>query len=526
MNENLIKTIIVDDDIEMLKGLTHYIPWESYGFTIVSTFENAASTIKYVRNNPVDLIISDISMPGISGLDMIKQLQQENFSFYSVILTCYEDFSYAKKAISLGTSEYIIKDTLTKKELITLLQNVKKIREETINKEKVLKRAKRLEFSNKRVMINDFYNKMIHCENPKTFKEKAEDLHLPFPVFEPSSIFIMSSILDYSQSKSTYHLDKEEEHTEAINTLFDDIFTKDRENSMFWINKTTQGIIFYGDTSNLKQTLRHYAKEVYEKLNISLAFTLAPAKKEIDTLQKAYEKALTLRDEFFIEGRASIVQIVKEKKELDVPSIVETYKKQFLSEGKTIDLTTIETLSNSLFLRLSSHRYQVQQIKEVVQHLYVEIASHYARNSIMNTFPLMNVNTINGLHLQFNNSLKDVYQSLAEQDGHRYRKEIQDAITYIQDHPQTIVSLELIAERENMVPNYFSRLFKKEVGCSFTDFNIGQRMEKANTLLETTDDSNEQIAEAIGIESVTYFYRIFKKWKGKTPGQVRRESRQ
>ena len=103
--------ILVEDDDQIRNGLSRFFPWEQLGFTMAACFENGLKALQYVRENAVDVILTDVRMPVMDGLEMLERMRMENMEAYVVILSAYRDFDYAQKAIELGVSNYIVKST-------------------------------------------------------------------------------------------------------------------------------------------------------------------------------------------------------------------------------------------------------------------------------------------------------------------------------------------------------------------------------------------------------------------------------
>jgi len=101
--------VIVDDEKELLEGLSQYFPWEKLGFWIAGAFSDARSALAWCKSNPVDVVLTDIRMPFLSGLDLIKELKALGVAPLFCIMSAYSDFAYAKQAIGLGVQEYLVK---------------------------------------------------------------------------------------------------------------------------------------------------------------------------------------------------------------------------------------------------------------------------------------------------------------------------------------------------------------------------------------------------------------------------------
>lgn len=120
----LYSLIIVDDESEIRKGLSRFFPWSEIGFEVTATFESGLEAKTYLEKNEVDVILTDIKMPGISGIDLAKLVSEQYPDTLIVFLSGYSDFSYAKKAIAFGVKHYILKPTVYQ-ELVDVFTKIK-----------------------------------------------------------------------------------------------------------------------------------------------------------------------------------------------------------------------------------------------------------------------------------------------------------------------------------------------------------------------------------------------------------------
>ena len=117
MKGNKIKTFIVDDEYLTRKGLILTLPWEKYGMEIVGEAENAAEALDFLKKNPVDLVFTDITMPGGNGLELIRAIREAYRKVYVVVITCHKDFDLIQNAMRLGAMDYIVKTELEEEAL-------------------------------------------------------------------------------------------------------------------------------------------------------------------------------------------------------------------------------------------------------------------------------------------------------------------------------------------------------------------------------------------------------------------------
>ena len=107
----MYKLVVVDDETQTRDALCDFFPWEQLGFEIVARFENGRSALEYLKNFPCDVLLTDIVMPIMSGLQLIKELQIQKLLPLTVILSGYRDFEYARQAMCCGIRNYILKPT-------------------------------------------------------------------------------------------------------------------------------------------------------------------------------------------------------------------------------------------------------------------------------------------------------------------------------------------------------------------------------------------------------------------------------
>lgn len=118
----MIKTLIVDDDVEMLNWLEQVVPWKKNGFKIIGRAKNGAEAYELCIREMPELIITDITMPKVDGLELISLIKKDNPDVKSVMLTCHEGFKFAQEALKINADDYVLKYTLTSESIEKLLR--------------------------------------------------------------------------------------------------------------------------------------------------------------------------------------------------------------------------------------------------------------------------------------------------------------------------------------------------------------------------------------------------------------------
>lgn len=126
MPENMIKTLIVDDENLVRKGLISVTPWERYGFTIVGEAANGVKALEFIMANEVDLVFADLAMPVMPGLELMRRLRDQFPQILIVVLTCHQDFEYIQEALRLGAIDYIVKTQMETETMENILERISK----------------------------------------------------------------------------------------------------------------------------------------------------------------------------------------------------------------------------------------------------------------------------------------------------------------------------------------------------------------------------------------------------------------
>lgn len=120
----MIKALIVDDESLVRKGLRLMFPWDKHGIEIVGETATGEKAMQFIRANPVQLLMTDITMPGMSGIELIREALDYDPSMKAVILTCHQDFDYVQEALRLGAIDYIVKTQLEELDLDRTLERI------------------------------------------------------------------------------------------------------------------------------------------------------------------------------------------------------------------------------------------------------------------------------------------------------------------------------------------------------------------------------------------------------------------
>ncbi|MCM3694091.1 response regulator transcription factor [Neobacillus niacini] len=172
--------VLVDDDVIVIEFLKTIIPWHDYGFQVAANFQDSSDALEYMVENPFDVLITDIGMPKLNGIELIGKLKKSKITSYNVILSCHDEFTFAQQAIKLGAFDYILKESMEESNINALLERLKnKLDQERYTDNQHLKATKFLEMStrNDDVVKAQKYVE-THLGEKISLTEVAAHLHL------------------------------------------------------------------------------------------------------------------------------------------------------------------------------------------------------------------------------------------------------------------------------------------------------------------------------------------------------------
>lgn len=529
----MITLLIVDDEVMVRKGLSKEFDWQTNGITIIGEAANGKDGLSLALSNHPDIVITDIRMPGGDGLHMATKIREQLPVTSIIFLSGYSDFEYARSAIELGAVDYLLKPVI-----ITELQTVIKKVKARIEKERssqIKDKAKdalllgAIPFLKAR-LFNDFSNSSIKLE---VFVEKAKlmDINLDGPRYQffvlefdnPSINFDLS----YSQRSSLEII---------IQNQVESLLGSGSHCSIAYVDYSIMGLI--STSHEMKQIIDFAEKirsDIYIKFSCAIMVGLGQQVLSIKDIGLSLRQALTTLDykisigtnSVIVSTEASIPEIA-----LIIPSLEEErVLVENLRVSKAIEIASqIDFLFEKYILSHPVSRKSAEHFcfnilgigfRELRQSgLSPELIFGKDRNIPEEIGSQNNLSSIVEL---MKSVFSEILDGLDSQRGNKCHAIVKLGMAYAQEHYTTPLQLQDIAEMVKVTPNYFSRLFKQDVGENFIEWLTKFRIEKAqNRLVDTPESKTYEIATDVGFKDYKYFAYIFKKYTGYTPGTYRK----
>ncbi len=523
-----IRTVLVDDDIAMLKGLQRIISWEEEGFEIVGHAENGRDALKLLQSVQVDLIICDITMPGSTGLDLTREAKERFPGIKSIILTCHEEFLFAKEAVAAQADDYLLKYTLTKEELIGSLDRVKKqIEAERMSRIQMV-RAERTLVESRYTLLKRFAHMLLDGGTAPDVAGQASDLELTIPPAQYVAIGFFRADTKVNGELSSIDPKRCFARIEArVSELGETMLlpvTECLDVMLYWRYHTKAYAVKHLDPifRSVCALSSEYEPEGRATVAPIVTIALADGFVGINAFGAAVRTLEEVADGAFYLSCGTVLTEIPHFSETDAWDLYMPVRGDLRTSLNTGESARAQEIIEQLFSEFDRIRPAPEGVRGVVESILIDVG--FVANDAGIRFPIdfPSFPRLGGYRVHLLETVRAFFRALDVNATRLPRGDIERIKSYIDNHLADPIGLNTICELVFMNKSYLSRLFKQEVGETFSEYLMRRRVEKAKRLLRFSDKSIDEITEAIGLENVNHFYRIFKRITGKTPRAFRK----
>ncbi|GKX31988.1 DNA-binding response regulator [Vallitalea longa] len=492
------KIMIVDDEYLLRQGIIHMLEWEKYGFKVVGEATNATQTLELIEKIHPHIILCDIVMPNIDGIELSKIIKKRYPNIEIVILSGYDNFEYVKTAFKHGVADYVLKPTLTANQLLDILIPLQK---------KFVKPVCPVEEKNS---MDEQLLKML--------EDKVIDEHILNDCFNKSEF----TIIGYQQLKS------DSVDNNLVNDKIKQIF------SNFFC-------IYIGKSQDIHIFIINHDKEDINEINDKWDLLTNSLKPEIITvflmkieeigsyasLLIAYDEIKNLSQYHFYGYEQSHISI--SFKTYKTRNKIKFDTKQFMQLASSEPVNALEYLEDYLEKLTFQNGLKGSEIKAIVQNviynLFNIILINEEKYEEVNTKKIIFFNNISNATtlediIEYFNDIKKYIESLIEVGT--TDKMMKQILDYININYEKQINLQEIANEFHISYSYLSAYFNNNYKESFNDYLNRVRIQKAKEFLVNPSIQISYVSELVGYSSPNYFTKVFKKLTGYTPTTYRR----
>lgn len=541
----MYKLILVDDEEEVREGILKRIEWGKYGFEIVGSAANGRDALDICEKVTPDVVITDIKMPFMDGLELTSILRERVPAAKVIIITGFDEFEYAQKAIKQNVFDYILKP-VAYGETVNILKKIK----DSMDKEKAnaedMKKLNEYYLKSLPIIREKFLSSLILNRIPeKEIFERLRSYKIDFcgKRFVAIKVSIDFFVLDDTPKTFNTKLIKERELLKfSVYNICDEIINNYKLGTVF-IHDDSIVIIVMSELETEEEmydyfivALEEIRQKVYKFTHFSVTIGIGTVEEDISNINRSYRESEIAVDYRVIMGGNRIIWI----RDIE-PSNKATFKfdkdiKQELeSDIKLGSYLKVEEILDKIFEDIIKYKVSVKEyqlylmevltsIMQVAQSLNIEVADMLGEN--YNVFiELYKFNDINEVKKWLQSLCYKIMERISKGIQSSYKKAVDNAVDYImKNYNDSEMNVNKICTYLYLSPTHFSFIFKKEMKMTFLNYLVKVRMEAAMELLKTTNLKSFEVAEKVGFSDSNYFSYSFKKYCGMSPKEYRNSS--
>ena len=536
----MFKILVADDEYLERKALS-IILGEKSGIDdieIVGEAGDGNEVVKLAKEKNPDIIFMDVKMPGMDGLKAIKLIKENLDHTKFVILTAYDEFEYVQEALSLGIEEYLLKPVKPQKvrklvrKLINKIQSSKKdekIRKQMREKLNMVMPYIKMSFVFDLVFLN--------IDTIEEIKSRTEF----FDIEELPSAVMIADIDQFARSTVNEDELKRQLHKKEVFSVIKNFEKKYKSLMVVPMSSDEIIILYFGEeiykNERIKKWLKKVAKEISQEVKNKTEFTITIGigsyYNDPRLVDRSYHEALgAIRNSLLVgEGSAVHWEDIKNRDfhEIAYPYDIESRLVEKFKSRKVNHLSElVDTLFNSWQIDESFNsilvKSRMMELLGVLSRSAVEVGANFKDISPLNykfTQELFKVNNQEQMKNWLNTVLIKLSEKIDNFGADFKEKIIYNGVKYVQSNYTEDITLTEAAEAASLSTHYFSRIFKKEMGCTFKSYLTQLRIEEAKRRLNKKNVNIAIIAKEIGYNDPSYFSKVFKKYEGVSPSEYR-----
>ena len=537
----MYKVLLVDDETLIREAISENIQWEEIGFSFMGACENGKQAMEAIEKEQPDLLLTDINMPFVDGMELTKFVYENYPDTKVIIISGFDEFEYAKNAVKYQVLEYILKP-ITPMEFTETLLRVKKMFDERKESQRDMKKIRSAYVSNLPMVQGRYLHNLLNgTVDYAKLDEKQEELRLNLSAGCYNTALVEGDSLEPFTSQ--YANVKDELALFAVYNITAEIVASENCGIAFQGTDEKTAILFMGDEEEslkikMKQILPKIHQAMEEFLQIQVTIAVGKSVKRLEELPDSFAKTKSaLEYKFMLGGNQTIEaeeyeEIRNSAKHIDIfewasqmATTIRTNKIEEISQ-KTEQFVEQVKLSyvnkNRSFVYVQNLVLSVINLLELPEELEDEIYSQ-ERNFMKQIYECENLDEIEH---RLRGTFRYICNLMSNQRDSYGKRQAMLALDYIEkNYADSSVTLNSVCTALAMSTSYFSSVFKNYTGETFIESLTKKRMEKAKILLEQGNLKTYEIAEAVGFSDAHYFSVAFKKTVGKTPTEYAREVR-
>lgn len=532
----MYRVFLAEDESLIRQGIKNLISWNEYGFSFVGEAPDGELAWPLIQKQKPNIVITDIRMPFMDGLSLSRLIKKNMPETTIIILSGYDDFTYAKEAIGIGVDQYLLKP-LSKEQLIEVLLEVKQKKDVEQEKQQYMEQFQKEVQEYLTSSHRAFFEALVSGKySVPDLIERADKLHISL---KAESYNIVILLVDENMENMLYEPQSVDYQSELCVR-----FPKNDKVEMFYMGVDVIAFLIKTDVSKIdgltKECIRKI-EQTFEPLSEYIKWSIIEGNSvtRLSDVSQCYQEA---RQKIFhlehvqIEEQDSDLSVKTESEfnfnQLDASKVDQRIVEKFLSNGLKSE---IDSFVDDYFEALGEHALESTIFRQyVIMHFQFTTKAFIEKINVMKEVVESDLSVSIGLSQAMSsiNEAKNYVSRLLEKalqirdqiSKCRYSRMMDKAIGYMKKHfSDHDIDLRTVAKAANISAAYFSGVFSQQMGKTFVEYLTELRMQYARELLRCSDKSSGEIAYEVGYKDPHYFSFLFKKINGCSPRDYRAE---
>ncbi|MEM1486045.1 response regulator [Oscillospiraceae bacterium PP1C4] len=526
----MIKVMVADD--EFLEREVYKVLISKYfdGLQVVAEAETGRQAIELYDLHRPDLVLMDVKMPGINGIEAIEEIRKRSGNAKFVIISAYNFFDYAKEALKHGVEEYLLKP-VAKDEFIKVMHNVlNKIHYERKTNQEELEMKERLR-SILPILESEFTFAIMMSDDSKI------DQYSTLLDIDISQGYIAIGRVNENSFLSADHISRnltikkmQEYIKENMPELKPCLISNFISNKILFVFPDHHNSCYEIKEDAYKKMLK-IRNSIKDSFQVDMYFGISEPYKHISKISNSYNQALTVVnniDSFYMDI-VNYDDIKYElKKEFHYPYEIEKLLIEKIRLGLTEEavksfVAIFDCTTESLKDDVNRVKFELLELYFLLSRMTYDEDCDFIglKDFVISKDKYYNSVTIKEIYHIFEEDIRDICKKFKEDRSKMTKSILFDAIQYVKENYMKEITLDEVAKRVCVSPNYFSRMFKNEFNQSFIDYLTNVRIETAKKIISNTDKNICDICWEVGYNDPNYFTKVFKKVVGLTPSEYK-----
>ncbi|GIQ70596.1 helix-turn-helix domain-containing protein [Xylanibacillus composti] len=519
----MYKAVLVDDETYDLEGMRKLIPWEELNIEVVCCENKPLAALRFIENHEIDILVTDIKMPVLSGLELAKRAAERNPQLKTVFISGYQDFHYAKQALHLKAEGYVLKP-VDDHEFVAILKE--------LTAQLDAERTGENSIHSFSFIRHDFILHLLEGSiEPEQLRTFVEAYRVAFPQGPIHAALIEIDGAAWKQQ----HLPESEQAVLAT-YLQQTAQAVERHRLGYWckLSPYQLGLVFTQDSREIEQALTALIEAIGQACAFTVTVSYGHEVNQLEAIHRSFKQAQTFMAYKMFHGNNRLLSphaVWRHAEEQDAFDVNQVLDRLF-SAMANYRLVQICDCIEELF-RLVSGFEHPSKVYNYAIHIVTKLETylHTLHESFRSLLGLetdtiaivQQFETIADMQRWMRRTTFEISEQLFTKRQSKNRKLFEDIEQYVEERLSGEITLKEAANHFSYSPNHLGFLFKDYKGESFNEYVVKRRMERAKKLLRDHHWKVYEVADQVGYKSLTYFSRTFREMVGLTPGDYRKQ---